>query len=243
MYERFERHFQKKFRVQMPNIRLIESVQDAQLLEKRMLGNPTYEGYVEKVLKPAELEPYGYRSLFGAALVTESGYVDVKLLLRTVDQYLQARECVQEGRIEASNVTVAADHAVVGGTQYRHVIFCEGAAISFNPWFKAIPFRHVKGESLLIEADLPRECLLTTSSALYVLPVGERRFHVGGTYDWANLDFVPTPEGRRLLLERLATVYSGPVTVLEQLAGVRPVGRNRLILFPDFAVPLFRFYS
>ncbi len=87
-----------------------------------------------------------------------------------------------------------------GGISYkgitaRALIFCEGAQIIHNPWFKNIPFLLNKGEVLKIQVPgLLTENIIKKS--ITMVPQEPETFWVGSTFVWDYPNEAPTPEKR-----------------------------------------------
>lgn len=69
------------------------------------------------------------------------------------------------------------------------------------------------------------------------MPVGNGEFRMGATYDWNNLNEIPTTEAREELCGKLEQVFSGDYKITEHVAGIRPTTHDRrpvLGLHPEF---------
>lgn len=59
------------------------------------------------------------------------------------------------------------------------------------------------------------------------MPLGNELFRVGSTYEWQQLDNVPTDAGRDEITSKLATFLRLPFEVVGHQAAVRPIHRNQ----------------
>jgi glycine oxidase len=75
----------------------------------------------------------------------------------------------------------------------RFVIFCDGHAISTNPLFQFVPARLARGDILTLHLPHWSESRILHRGK-WVLPIGNHRFRVGATYDWALPPVAPPPE-------------------------------------------------
>jgi glycine/D-amino acid oxidase-like deaminating enzyme len=117
------------------------------------------------------------------------------------------------------------------GIQYKslaakEIIFCEGYQGAANPFFSWLPFSLNKGEILDIETDLLANEYIY-NKAVYVLGLGEKRWRIGATYNWRQVDAVISPDGRQELEIKLKNLLKLPFTVIDQKAGIRPAVRDR----------------
>jgi glycine oxidase len=124
------------------------------------------------------------------------------------------------------DVTFAADHVSVHGRRAQRVISCEGFAATRNPYFAWVPFKGAKGDILTVRfhAPFPQQCL---HRGIWIVPAGEPdTFRIGSTYDWENLDGVPSEAARTDIESKLRALIHVPYTVLDHQAAVRPIIRE-----------------
>lgn len=108
----------------------------------------------------------------------------------------------------------------------KKIIFCEGYKIADNPYFKWIPFKPAKGEVLIVKIEnLPTDKII--NKGVYMLPIGDDLFIVGTTYDWVNLNDIPTEKAKKEISEKLSKVIKVPFEIIDQQAGVRPSVSDR----------------
>lgn len=117
-------------------------------------------------------------------------------------------------------------HLSIGHHTARRVIFCEGFSGAQNPYFPGLSHRNAKGEILLIRLA---HALAPTSvhRRIWMAPMAEPdMFRVGATFDWVNLDHVPTANGRHEIETELRQILACPYEVVGHTAGVRPIIRR-----------------
>ena len=61
----------------------------------------------------------------------------------------------------------------------------------------------------------------------FLVPLEEDLFWFGSNYEWEDLTFFPTQEGRKHLEERLEDILQLKVEIVEHLAAVRPILKDR----------------
>jgi glycine/D-amino acid oxidase-like deaminating enzyme len=110
--------------------------------------------------------------------------------------------------------------------KYDFVIFCEGFAVKNNPLFNNLKIESTKGQVLKIIANdlsenesLNRKC--------FVLPVGNKEFKIGSTYEWKARDSNITEEGKNQILTNYHILGLSEPHVIEQNAGIRPTTFDR----------------
>jgi len=188
----------------------------ASIAEKRI------EKYVESV---QEIPPNGpfQKSVVGSVTIENSGFVRIGKLVLSYRNYLKQKGLLIEEAFEHS-VLKAEDKAV----SYKEIsadriIFAEGRFISENPFFNWLPFRPTKGQMLTVR--VPEEL---TSDKIYnqqflLFPTEEKNiFRLGATYEWHDLDEVPTQKATEELIERAKKALSIEFEVLDAQAAIRP---------------------
>lgn len=164
---------------------------------------------------------------YGRAMVRGAGWLNTQVFIETIRQQLvgEKGEWLQQ-KFDPAQLQQAEGRYNYGGHTFEKIVFCEGHLVTKNPWFGFIRLFPVKGEVLELETDaLPPLHLYNGAAYMLVMPDG--RVKLGSTYDWENLNDVPTEKGRTELLEKLSGFYQGKVVVKDHGAGVRPAGHDR----------------
>ena len=154
----------------------------------------------------------------GGIEINHAGYVETLRFTDAFREHMEARD---------SFVRVSGGHqeAMELATEYRQVIWCEGAAVHHNPLFRWLPVSRLKGEVLDIRTSLPSDILFNGPAWLVPGP-HPGRFRAGSTYDRSG---VPgnTAEGMADLTGRLRSLLSADFSVDSADWGFRPVVRDR----------------
>ncbi|MCD6019131.1 MAG: FAD-dependent oxidoreductase [Bacteroidetes bacterium] len=119
-----------------------------------------------------------------------------------------------------------------------NILFCEGHLISSNPYFNWIPMKPAKGETLTIYSEHIQLESDIFNKGFFILPLGNKLFKIGATYEWHTLNDIPTEEGKTELLKKLNAVVTTPYQIISHEAGVRPsvIDRRPVIgRHPEFA--------
>jgi glycine/D-amino acid oxidase-like deaminating enzyme len=149
---------------------------------------------------------------FGGVILKGSGFVDTVKFLEAVKSFFIR---------EAAYVTERFNY---DPSLSEAIIFCEGIAVLENPLFKWVPVRPLKGETL--EVTLPEELPFIFNRGVYLVPLGNRGYRAGSTY---NRDVTPGPTeaGRVELTEKLEALLTIPHTLGHHNWGIRPTTPDR----------------
>lgn len=190
-------------------------------LEKQQL--PVFSDYM-KTLDAADDSYDSESNTYGTGQVKQAGWVDTELWFEKANALVKA-----QGRIVREEFDYAAlrpETAEYKGESYDLIVFAEGKGIRKNPWFGHLPLVPTKGELLTIESDsLPENEELNRKC--FVLPIGNKRFRVGSTYEFNTDDTIVTEMNALKIRENLKSITKEPYIVLAQQAGVRPTVPDR----------------
>ncbi len=166
---------------------------------------------------------------FGLGNVQSGGRVDLPTLLAAYRQHLQANNQLLEEDFNHQELTIHNDGVSYRGIKAKKIVFCEGYGIKRNPFFNHLPLNGNKGEVLTVRiANLDVDTAI--KSSVFIMPLPEHGtdiYFVGSTYNWTDKDSIPSAEGRRQLLQKLAKFVDGDIEVLEHRAGIRPTVADR----------------
>ena len=162
---------------------------------------------------------------FGAGKVKNSGHVEVCKLLDAFRRWLTKNDLLLEEKFEFNELKTDKTKVEYKGIAAEKIIFCEGHQATENPVFDWLPFVPAKGEMLIIKAELPTDYII--NSGCFVLPLGNKLFLIGSTYEWADLTPKPTKKGKNELLEKLGKTVSVHFEVIDHVSGIRPAMKDR----------------
>lgn len=164
-------------------------------------------------------QPYGAAAVRGATVLLHK-------LLPAWRAWLLQKQYLRHERLEPGQLQVSGAGVRYGNLAARRLIFCEGAQITANPWFGAIPFLLNKGETLLVRVPgFETEDIVKRSITL--VPQEPETYWVGATFAWDYENEMPTAEKRAFLENGLQQLLKVPYQVLGQQAGIRPSGTDR----------------
>ena len=104
------------------------------------------------------------------------------------------------------------------------VIWCDGAAGLLGGHLG--PHRCAKGEILTVRAAGWDETCIRIGAGGWLVPLGGGIFRVGSTYEWNELDALPTEKGRERVEEIARCLGGDGFEIIAHHAGVRPILRR-----------------
>ncbi len=187
-------------------------------------ATPVFAPYVAQVHSAPQYAAYQADPLGGICLGM-SGYLDVPAFLLAMRQWFTSQGMYIEGHFEAGNLQLTEEALTYGNFTARGLIFCEGTAAQQNPWFGWLPFRPVKGQTMLLAANAPLQHIV--NRGVFVIPKAPNRLKVGATYQHHDSTPDPTAEGLQQLTGKLNQLMQMPYEVVGQSAGIRPATADR----------------
>lgn len=173
-----------------------------------------------------EFNPH-FHYLHGVGAIAPAYTADLPLLLQRWRKELDKAGAFIERPFDHNALEAGRDWVKWEGVTAKKIIFCEGAAGAFNPYFSALPFSLNRGEALILEIpDLPASHLYKRGSLLVPLP-GRHQFWAGSTYDWRHPVAQPTEAFRTGMEAKLREWLKPSFTVLDHQAAVRPATVER----------------
>jgi glycine oxidase len=154
--------------------------------------------------------------------VLEAGNLDVDKFLEYSKNYLQNHQKYTEEEFDYNQLDVTSSAIHYKNTSASNIIFCEGYLISNNPYFNWIPMKPAKGETLTIKSKHIQLEVDIFNKGFFIMPLGNDLFKVGATYEWNDLNDLPTEKAKQELITKINAVISSPFEIISHEAGVRP---------------------
>ena len=154
--------------------------------------------------------------------VLNAGNIDVPLFLQATKNDIAKYQIFIDEQFDYEALSETTNGVNYKSVVASKIIFCEGHLISKNPYFNWIPLKPAKGETLTITC---KDLFLDNSilnKGFFMLPLGNDTYKVGATYEWENLNDVPTEAKKMELITKLETVLATPYHIIKHEAGVRP---------------------
>lgn len=158
-------------------------------------------------------------------IVQGGGWVNLPAMIRAWRQYL----------VESNRFTQRAlqqqDHDDLVTGLWDAIIDCRGTAVAGAENVPQLDIRANRGEilSVNIQGDVtpPTDAIFNFSK--WTIPLGQRQWRLGASYEWNRNDLRPTAETREFLLQRMTAHLPGIAycEVIHHEVGIRPVSRDR----------------
>lgn len=147
----------------------------------------------------------------GAVELRGGGRLDTRAFLDGSREFFESHGFYQVGGVSANEFQAGE-------------IRCDGAAGLMLGRYG--PHRCAKGEILTVQANAWDETHIRIGAGGWLVPQGGGRFKVGSTYEWIELDELPSAKGR-LRVEEIASRLGGEAfEVIHHEAGIRPILRR-----------------
>ncbi|MEO6476862.1 FAD-dependent oxidoreductase [Luteolibacter sp.] len=202
-YQAVERRIERQLWHPFPVLRLAGSDKEWRKIVAK-LDAPEVAPWVVGEVEP----PAGW---VGAVELRGGGRLDTRAFMEGSREFFEGLGRFRQGDVPAGE----------GGP---HEIRCEGAAGLMAGRYG--PHRCAKGEILTVRAAGWDEGHIRIGAGGWLVPQGGGVFKVGSTYEWNELDELPTAKGR-LRVEEIAGRLGGEAfEVIGHKAGVRPILRR-----------------
>ncbi|MFC2175468.1 NAD(P)/FAD-dependent oxidoreductase [Bacteroidota bacterium] len=183
--------------------------------------------YVDSVQKTAPKGPF-QKNVIGSVTIKNSGFIRVEKLLLDYRKHLMQKELLINLAFEHSLLERDVTSVRYAGITADRIIYCEGRFISENPFFNWIPFKPTKGQMLTVKTDASLSPNQIYNQQFLLFPTEQEHvFRLGATYDWDNIDEIPTAEATEELLGKVEKALDIKLEVLEENAAVRPTVSDR----------------
>lgn len=177
--------------------------------------------YVDSVEKKTPEGPF-QNSVLGSVTIGKSGFVRIGKLVIAYRKHLQEKGVLIEEEFNYQEVR-AEEKVSYKDVSAERIFFCEGRFISENPFFNWIPFRPTKGQMLTVRVPEELTPDRTYNQQFLLFPTEEKNiFRLGATYEWHNLDEIPSQKSTDELIERAQKALNIHFEVLDAQAAIRP---------------------
>lgn len=188
---------------------------------------------------PPLVDPASFIDELGGFEMIDAGQLDVTTYLHVSRDHF-----ARDGRYLATDLDPQRDLDLMAdgvriprlGVTARRLIFCQGIDAQSNPWFRAVRFKPAKGEILTLRIPGLAERRVV-HRGVWLAPVDGDLYRAGATYEWQQLDSIPTPRGREEIESRLRAFLRRSFEVVGHEAAVRPIHLNQypvVGLHPDY---------
>ena len=191
---------------------------------KEKSNNPQLFDWISNEIEfPFDKEKVNYP--YGAAKTLNSGFLKTANWLAKFKTYLIDRNSYLNHKFDYLDIALRDNEVHWKGYKAKKIIFCEGYQCVNNPYFSWLPFKLTKGEVLTVKfKNLGLNYPI--NKGVFVLPYGEY-YKLGATYNWDDLDEIPTEKGKAQLLQKASKFINDRIELIDHKAGVRPTVRDR----------------
>lgn len=222
-YPEIEKRVNQTFFHPLPIFRMHGSKEESDLwFEKKSL--PGYKTYMESDIEP-DVEGF-VKPPSGSCEVSKTGFVDVDTFLKSSRAYFTSQEIMFEANLDAESCLGGSINIGEKTLEFENVIDCRGAKTAEEELWNFLPFNLTKGEVLTIEApDFKLKAIYNSGG--FVLPTSKDLYKIGATFEWKNLESVPTEKGRKQLTQKIDNWTELPYNIVGHQAGIRPTVKDR----------------
>lgn len=199
-------------------VRIFQSAEEESRFLLRMSWLSEWEGLSREPIAGLQ-SPFGYFTMprgsrLNISRYLEESYKRLNIVEAEFNWHQQAR---------ATSTGWVLDLPKVGTITTKDLVLCQGDQARLQGPFQKLPFLSAKGEILRLRIpQLACEKRIIHSGIWLVHDVGEE-FLCGSTYEWDQLDSLPTEAGRQKLLEKIDRLLKVPYEIIDHQAGVRPI--------------------
>lgn len=202
-YATLEKRIGRKLWYPFPVMRLAGSEKEWRKIRSKMDAPDVAPWVIGEVAAPS--------GWVGAVEVGGGGRLDTRALMEGSRDFFETAGCFQL-------------EEVAPGDPKPREIRCDGAAGLMAGHYG--PHRCAKGEILTIRAVGWDESHIRIGAGGWLVPQGGGLFKIGSTYEWNELDDLPTANGRLRVEEIASRLGGGAFEVIHHEAGVRPILRR-----------------
>jgi glycine oxidase len=194
--------------------------------ERQAWGLRLQGSSLKSILKVTpELYSDQVRNPFGGIEILNSGYLDVKLWLSAVREFLTGHGFYAGEKFEERELLMNSPLQYKGYVAEK-IIFCDGCAALDSRWFGWLPVRPLKGETLEVRIGSKLERLF--NRGVYVVPAAEKSIYtVGSTYEHPPFQEEPTTRAKEELTAKLGQLLNVGFETVHQGWGIRPATADR----------------
>ncbi len=216
-YDNFSRRYKQSFFISKPIIRIFNNVEE----QRHFFTKPDNERYLIQVNEPGYYHN-GLIDPWGSVVISSGGYCLTTALLEFMRDDFKHQGCLREELFQQDDLKMIANGVQWKGERFDAVIFAQGYHVMANPWFKDLPFHHVKGELLRFHAPDQHWPDAIITQGKWCLPLGNGVFMAGATYDRDVLDYEATPQGLSEIMSSIEGMLKGEKTISQHQAAIRP---------------------
>ncbi len=226
-YRALEHTFAQPFLYEHTQVRLFTSADERDYwFAKRAAMQPSVQ-YVSEHEIADQLQG-AIEGAFGGIRIPDTYHVELDATLTALQTWLVAQGALREEVVEYSHICLKPTTVEYKGITARTIVCCEGWKALQNPLLSWLPLVPAKGELLTIRLNEAQTALpYLVQQGVFLLPLPDGLVRVGATYEWDELDEIPTEAARNNLSTQAAAVLRLPFSIVRHDAAVRPASDDR----------------
>jgi glycine oxidase len=182
----------------------------------------SFQPYIENVFTTPSFP--GVKDQYGGILLKQAGCLNTAAYLDAVRRLIERQGTFLEATIVEGDVVADSQGVRCLNFEAERLLVCNGA--HDNPWFRWLPVRPLKGETLQIQCEY-RESMII-NRGVYVVPTpNPNSWRIGATYDHEDKLPGTTEKAKAELVEKTKELISFPFNIVHQEYGFRPTTPDR----------------
>jgi len=226
LYSSLSNYFNEDFFFEKPQLKLFRSEDDI-LQWKKRAKDPAYNAFIGERFKASD-KGFLQAGSLGGFIQKQCAYLSTVSLLDNLRQFFIQKDSFIKAQFNPNELHIARNHIEWREYKAAKLIFCDGHQLQNNPWFSSLPLQPVQGEILTMETDqhLPEEII---QFGKWLLPLANKRFKLGATWQWQPLDEQPTSAAYTALTEACQNEFPAlkSARLINTSVGIRPATKDK----------------
>jgi glycine/D-amino acid oxidase-like deaminating enzyme len=183
---------------------------------------PGFQPYIQNIFTTPSFT--GIRDQHGGIVLKQAGYLNTSTYLGAVRRQIERDGIFLEKEIQEGDIIADSQGVRYQNFEAERLLICCGAQA--NQWFRWLPVRPLKGETLRIQSDYKQNVII--NRGVYLVPLTDSgTWRIGATYDHEDKEPRTTEKARAELAEKTQELISFPFNIVHQEYGFRPTTPDR----------------
>lgn len=219
-FSKFEQQLGVSFINEVDLVRLFPDIKSANDWDAR----PELDSYLtsERIdqIEDTVEHPFGY------GIVKQAGWMNLPVFLNAARLLFKEKEILSEQAVLESDLLLTDNGVRVHEHEANRIIVCNGSAMKGWQYFSHIPLTRNKGQVLRVKmSEFEFDKILNFYH--FIIPLSQREYRLGSTYEFDVPEADPTEEVKDLLVKSAQETIKTSIDVIEHKAGYRPTIRDR----------------
>lgn len=203
-------------------IEFFSSTDEIQLFEEKVAsGNPYLISQFDKEgLSTAFDKGAGLGKITGGMTVSISDFLWLHR------NKLHSDNRLLEEKFDFDQLTISNKQIRYKDFTAKHIIFAQGVADMYNPFFATLPWSDDKGEALIVEIPNLDDSQLY-KKGITIVPLKNSLFWVGASHDWEPTNIGISEKFKTETVDRLNAWLKLPFKIIDHIAAYRPANFDR----------------